>query len=92
MSEAKGPYEHDHRPKSVLTRRGCHACLWEDGFKAGRSSRDGLRKALEEAQQFVVDQIAEIGSCDHSVGHCECDVIRLAENIKEALEADGGVK
>lgn len=60
-------------------------------WREGRGSRDAIRRALEEAQQFVVDQIAEIGACDHSVGHCECEVIRLAENIKKALEADGEV-
>lgn len=78
MSEAKGPYEHDHRPKSVLTRRGCHACLWEDGFKAGRSYRDGLRVAL-----------LEILKIQNKVNGGEWDEIEEARKIaKKALEAE----
>ncbi len=101
MSESKGPYSTGDSVGLVFKdgrgverfdseRDKLNACrLANAAWSQGRASRDGLREVLEGAQKFVIDQIAEIGACDHSVGHCECEVIRLAENIKKALEDDG---
>jgi hypothetical protein len=49
--------------------------LWEDGFKAGRSSRDGLRKALEK--------IAGEDRCDNRTVSASMAIAMMA------LEADG---
>ena len=43
MSEAKGPY-FEKEDYSVHSMNAAYA----EGFKAGRASRDGLRKALEK--------------------------------------------
>lgn len=39
------------------------------------------RKALKELKQVIIDY----GPCDHSVGICICDLIRLADQLDEAL-------
>jgi hypothetical protein len=66
-----------------------HVSIRNEAYTAGRDSRDRLKDALKEAQKFITDQITEIGDCDHSVGHCVCEVLRLSESVERALGADG---
>lgn len=76
MSEAKGPYGHTPvSGNSTHTGEGCKACGYAEGF--------------DLALEFIIKQAVEFGACAHSEGHCICDITHLAEDVEEALEADG---
>jgi hypothetical protein len=87
MSGHMWPYPHIKKD-SYFCEPGCPACA----YQTGRESREGLREALEAAQKFVAEQLEEIGACDHSVGHCVCEDMQLADYFKRALEADEETK
>ena len=47
-----------------------------------------MRRLLEcakKALKFYKDELEQSGGCDHSVGICWCEVIREAEELKEAI-------
>jgi len=54
MIDAKGPYF--HRCGTVGERCNCKACAYEEGFAAGRVSRDGLRAELDRLIYVICEK------------------------------------
>jgi hypothetical protein len=44
-----------------------------------------LETLLKDAQEQLIDLNEDFGGCDHSVGICSCDLVRLIETIEETL-------
>ena len=44
-----------------------------------------VREILERCYQSINAMLLDVGGCDHSVGICCCEDIRLAEDIRELL-------
>lgn len=76
MSEAKVEFE--KRFGGMTPDHPCVPDVWMNGFEAGKSSRDGLRKALEK--------IAGEDRCDNRTVSASMAIAMMA------LEADGEVK
>lgn len=41
---------------------------------------------LKECSNFLSLYISEAGGCDHDAGICICDMIRLQEQVQEAIK------
>lgn len=50
------------------------------------TKRDDNLSLLIRARDYVQQTINDLGGCDHSVGVCMCEDIRLAEDLDEAIK------
>ena len=76
----KRTYMHSDYPRMTKAHSAsCLACAYEDGFKTGRASREGLREGLE----LVLRYMEKRGGCSCIDGYCP---VCFAQ---KALEADG---
>jgi hypothetical protein len=55
-----------------------------------RSAVAEVLALLERSLAVIQHDIDEIGGCDHSVGICCCELIHLADDIRAAMQRDGG--
>lgn len=46
-----------------------------------------LEEALRQSEKFIRDYLRDSGGCDHSVGICECETVRLLDSVIFALAA-----
>jgi len=56
-----------------------------DDRKRWASRAEALAGALESSQKELKLYLGDVGECDHSVGICSCDLIRLIEANEGAL-------
>ena len=46
-----------------------------------------LEEALRQSEKFIRDYLRDSGGCDHSVGICECETVRLLDSVVAVLAA-----
>ncbi len=77
-NEPKGPYSHDHHVESLMLRKGCDACVWNEGYKSA-----------ERLHNLRQGGLAALWSDGYKAGLARRDGLRKAlEGIRDAFDCE----